>query len=122
MSDGNPWGGPERRSSPRVAMRFLVRKADTADMFIPREGNLSLGGFAWFGSALSVGSKVEARFTLPGAIDEFQVRGEVLHVGHGPRGSSSHARFLELPLEVEMRIARYLDELERAESKGRGGA
>ena len=110
----------ERRESPRVSMRFLVRRADTPDMFESREGNLSLGGFAWFGAALSVGSKVEARFTLPGSLDEFQVRGEVLHVGHGSRGSSSHARFLELSVEAEMRIARYLDELELEESKTRG--
>jgi hypothetical protein len=112
----------ERRESPRVSMRFLVRRADTADMFESREGNLSLGGFAWFGAALPVGSKVEVRFTLPGSIDEFHLRGEVLNVGHGSKGSSAHARFLELPVEAEMRIARYLDDLELSESNPRGGA
>jgi hypothetical protein len=112
----------ERRDSPRVSMRFLVRRADTAEMFESREGNLSLGGFAWLGAALPVGSKVEVRFTLPGSIDEMHLRGEVLHVGHGSRGSSSHARFLELSVDAEMRIARYLDDLELAESNPRGGA
>ena len=111
----------ERRESPRVPMRIRVRRENTSLAFDSREGNISLGGFAWFGSALSVGQKVEARFTLPGSTDELQVRGEVLHVAHGSRGSSAHVRFLDLPVETEMLIARYLDDLELAESKGGGG-
>jgi uncharacterized protein (TIGR02266 family) len=112
----------DRRESPRVSMRIRVRRAGSSDAFDSREGNISLGGFAWFGAALSVGTKVEARFTLPGSSDELQVRGEVLHVGHGSRGSSAHVRFLDLPVETEMLIARYLDDLELAESNARGGA
>lgn len=112
----------DRRESPRVSMRIHVRRAGTSDAFESREGNISLGGFAWFGWAMPVGTKVEARFALPGSDEELQVRGEVLHVGHGSRGSSAHVRFLELSQEAELRIARYIDDIELAESKARGGA
>jgi hypothetical protein len=112
----------DRRDSPRVSMRFRVRREGTSDTFDSREGNLSLGGFAWFGAAMPVGTKVEARFHLPGVPDELQVRGEVLHVGHGSRGTSAHVRFLELPVDAEMSIARYLDDVELEESKSGGGA
>jgi hypothetical protein len=112
----------DRRDSPRVAMRLSVRRAGTSDSFEPREGNLSLGGFAWYGAALPVGTKVEVRILLPGSTEELQANGEVLHVGHGSRGSSSHVRFLELPVEAEMSIARYLDDVELAESRSGGGA
>ncbi|HEX5748599.1 MAG TPA: PilZ domain-containing protein [Archangium sp.] len=111
----------ERRESPRVPMRIRVRRENSSQAFDSREGNISLGGFAWFGTSLSVGMKVEARFTLPGSTEELQVRGEVLHVAHGSRGSSAHVRFLDLPVELEMLIARYLDDLELAESKRGGG-
>ncbi len=112
----------ERRESPRVPMRIRVRRENSTQAFDSREGNISLGGFAWFGTSLSVGMKVEARFTLPGSTDELQVRGEVLHVAHGSRGSSAHVRFLDLPVETEMLIARYLDDLELAETRRGGGA
>ncbi len=118
-SDQQP--GMDRRDSPRVSMRFRVRRADTTDTFDSREGNLSLGGFAWFGAAMPVGTKVEARFNLPGTPEELQVRGEVLNVGYGSRGTSAHVRFLDLPVEVEMSIARYLDDVELEESKAGGG-
>jgi uncharacterized protein (TIGR02266 family) len=120
--DGSQRPGDDRRESPRVPMRIRVRRENTSQAFDSREGNISLGGFAWFGAALSVGQKVEARFTLPGSAEELQVRGEVIHVGHGSRGSSAHVRFLDLPVETEMLIARYLDDLELAESKSGGGS
>jgi hypothetical protein len=111
----------ERRESPRVAMRFRVRRVGT-ETFDSREGNLSLGGFAWFGAALPVGTKVDARFNLPGSSEEIEVRGEVLHVGYGSRGTSAHVRFLDLPVEAELSIARYIDDVELEESKSGGGA
>ena len=119
--NSNPGPPEERRESPRVSIRLLVRRAGTADTSESREGNLSLGGLAWYGGALPVGSKVEVRFSLPDAGEELQLQGEVIHVGHGARGTSAHARFLELPVEAELRIARYLDDVELAESKVGGG-
>ncbi|OJH35347.1 PilZ domain-containing protein [Cystobacter ferrugineus] len=114
--------GDERRASLRVSMRFRIRKADSSDPFDSREGNISIGGFAWHGAALSVGTQVEARFMLPGTSEELQVRGQVLNVSYGARGTSAHVRFLDLPDEVERRIAQYLEEVEQAESNQRGGS
>lgn len=123
-SDGGPRlvNGEDRRASPRAPVRLRVRRADTTDPYDNREGNISLGGFAWIGGALPVGTRVEARVTLPGAGEELAVRGEVLHVGHGGRGSSAHVRFLELEVESELRIARYLDDVERAQPPTGDGA
>jgi len=106
----------DRRASPRVSMRLGIRAAGGSDAFDSREGNLSLGGFAWHGAALSVGTLVEASITLPGSSESFLVRGQVLNVSYGARGTSAHARFLDLPADVEQHIARYLDEVEQAES------
>jgi hypothetical protein len=112
----------DRRDSPRIPVRIRVRRADSADPFDLREGNVSLGGFAWFGGALPVGTRVEASLMLPGTHGEVVVRGEVLNVGHGGRGSSAHVRFLELPEELELRIARYLDDVELMAHNPRGQA
>lgn len=124
IADGGPRlvNGEDRRASPRAPVRLRVRRAGTQDPFDTREGNISLGGFAWIGGALPVGTWVEAHVTLPGPDGELVVRGEVLHVGHGGRGSSAHVRFLELSEELELRIARYLDDVERAGTHTRGGA
>jgi uncharacterized protein (TIGR02266 family) len=112
----------DRRESPRVPMRFLVRRAGSEETFESREGNLSLGGFAWYGSAFENGQQVEVRFVLPGGADEVQARGEIIHVRQGDQGVSAHVRFVELSVEVEMAIARYLDDLKLAEPKEGSGA
>ena len=126
MSEHAPKGDAspvdDRRDSPRVPVRIRVKRADSADPFDVREGDLSLGGFAWFGGALPVGTKVEAGLQLPGVSEELEVRGEVIKVGHGGRGSSAHVRFVELSEELELRIARYLDDVGLAAPHTRGGA
>ena len=108
--------GDDRRGSPRVSMRFRIRKAGSQDAFDSRDGNISLGGFAWHGAALSVGTHVEASFHLPGHDEAFQVRGLVLNVSYGARGTSAHVRFVDLAADVEQHIARYLEEVEQTES------
>ena len=105
----------ERRESPRVPMRFFVRRAGSSARFEPQEGNVSLGGVAWRGGPLQVGAQVEVRLQLPGSEGELQLRGEVLRVTEGPR---SHARFVEMPVEAELAIARYLDKVSLADSHG----
>lgn len=100
----------ERRESPRVPMRLHVRRAGAAD-YEACEGDLSLGGFAWHGVALEVGAQVEVRLTLPGSGAELRGHGEVLQVTEGPRGPHAHARFVELSMEAELAIARYLDDV-----------
>jgi hypothetical protein len=104
--------GEERRDSPRVPMRFLVRLAGSGAEFEAREGDLSLGGCAWKGGGMAPGTQVELRFLLPSLPDELLVRGEVLKLTDGPQGAATHARFVELPVETELAIARYLDDVE----------
>lgn len=106
----------ERRESPRVPMRLHVRRAGGAD-FEAREGDVSLGGFAWYGGPAEVGAQVEVRLTLPSSGAEVLGRGEVLQVTQGPQGPHAHARFVELSMEAERAIARYLDDMALAGDK-----
>jgi hypothetical protein len=92
-------------------MRFQVRRAEAGAAYESREGDLSLGGCAWHGEALEAGARVEVRLTLPGSEAEFQALGEVLQVTQGPHGPTCHVRFVELPVEAELAIARYLDDV-----------
>lgn len=100
----------ERRDSPRVPMHFLVRRAGSDASYEPREGDLSLGGCAFKGPSLEAGTALEVRFRLPNLTDELKVRGEVLASPEGSQGAATRVRFLELPVEVELSIARHLDE------------
>jgi hypothetical protein len=104
----------ERRDSPRVPMRFLVRRTGSQAAFEPHQGDLSLGGCAFQGGALEPGAQLEVRFILPSSPDELQVRGEVIPAA---QGGSTRVRFLELPMEAELSIARYLDDMELAAPK-----
>ena len=100
----------ERRDSPRVPMNFLVRRAGSEAVYESREGDLSLGGCAFKGSALEPGTQLEVRFRLPNLTDELKVRGEVLTVPEASQGGSTRVRFMDLPVEVELSIARHLDD------------
>ena len=55
----------DRRDSPRLPMRFLVRSLDRGGDFEPREGDLSVGGFSCVGAALADVESVEVRFPCP---------------------------------------------------------
>lgn len=109
--------GEERRESPRVPMRFLVRRVGSEAAFETREGDLSLGGCAWQGGTIEAGQQVELRFLLPSLPDELNVRGEVLKVREGQQGVATHVRFVELPVSVELAIARYLDDVQLSAPK-----
>lgn len=106
----------ERRDSPRLPMKFLVRRTGTEAEFEPREGDLSLGGCAFRGAALEPGTHLEVRFLLPSLPDELKVRGEVLTTPEAAQGAT-RVRFVELPVEVELSIARYLDDMALAAAK-----
>ncbi|MCP3144069.1 PilZ domain-containing protein [Pyxidicoccus xibeiensis] len=104
----------DRRDSPRVPMRLRVRRAGNSGPFESQEGDLSLGGCAWQGSGLEAGAKVEVRFKLPILPDEVEATGEVLQVSQGAQGPLAHVRFLDLPVEAELAIARHLDDVLRS--------
>lgn len=108
----------DRRESPRVPMKFQVRRVGGAAGPEAHEGDLSLGGCAWHGGPMEAGAQVEVRFTLPGSEAELHALGEVLQVSQGPQGPISHARFVELPVDAELAIARYLDDVALSGSKG----
>ncbi|WP_261778322.1 PilZ domain-containing protein [Corallococcus exiguus] len=109
--------GEDRRDSPRVPMRLKVRR-EGADAFLDRAGDLSLGGVGWVGEALDPGQTVEVRFALPPSLEEVQVRGEVLPPKAGMTGPVVRVRFVELPVELELAIARHLDDQSKDEPRG----
>ncbi len=105
-SSGPSWD--ERRESDRVPIELLVRDATLGGSFEPYTGNLALGG-VWFDAFHPpVGSRVEIRFLVPGGREEIRALGEVLRISReGPR-FGAHVKFVEIPLEAELAIARYL--------------
>jgi hypothetical protein len=98
----------DRRDSVRIALPLLVREVELGGSFEERPGNLGLGG-AWF-EALHppAGNRLEIRFLLPGRREEIQARAEVLRVTRDGERFGAHLRFLELPLDAELAIARFL--------------
>jgi hypothetical protein len=100
----------DRRDSARVPIQLLVRDAGVGGSFEPYAGNLGIGGVYFEGFHPPVGSRVELRFLVPGAREEVRVTGEVLRVTReGPR-FGAHVRFLEIPLDAELAIARFLQQ------------
>jgi len=103
-------GESDRRDSLRVPVRLLVRDVGLGGSFEPFDGNLGIGGVYFEALHPPVGSRLELRFLVPGARGEIRVAGEVLRVSReGPR-FGAHVRFVEIPLEAELAIARFLQQ------------
>jgi hypothetical protein len=107
----------ERRESPRVPMGFWVRRAGSEGPFETHEGDLSLGGCSFRGAVLEPGAQIELRFRLPAFPAELYVKGEVLVGTELGVGSATRVRFLDIPVEAELAIARHLDDLALATPK-----
>jgi hypothetical protein len=101
----------ERRDSPRVPMHFLLRDmAQGADEeWVEREGDLALGGIAWRGKTPPHGVDVEVRFRLPGVPKELRAKGEIIRVKDQGTNIDFHVRFVEVDVQSELAIARFLD-------------
>jgi hypothetical protein len=100
----------DRRDSARVPVQLLVRDATLGGSFEPHAGNLGIGGVYWEALHPPVGSRVELRFHVPGAREEIRVMGEVLRVTReGPR-FGAHVKFVEIGLDAELAIARFLQQ------------
>ncbi|HET7824144.1 MAG TPA: PilZ domain-containing protein [Anaeromyxobacter sp.] len=97
----------DRRDSQRVPIQLLVRDAALGGSFEPYQGNLGIGGVYFDALHPPVGSKVELRFILPG-IEEIRVLGEVLRVSREGDRFGAHVKFLDIPLDAELAIARFL--------------
>ena len=98
----------DRRESPRVPMRFLVRPAGTEAPFVEAQGDISLGGFAWFTSERAEPGAYEARFLLPLSEDLHQAVGELVRQSNDGHLYGKHLRFTEISVRTELAVARYL--------------
>ncbi len=108
-SAGEP-SGADRRDSHRVPIQLLVRDAALGGSFEPFRGNLGIGGVYFDALHPPVGSRVELRFLVPGASEEVRAVGEVLRVSREGDRFGAHVKFVEIPLEAELAIARFLQE------------
>jgi len=109
-STANAQSEAERRDSQRVPIHLLVRDAALGGSFEPYDGNLGIGG-VWFDAFHPpFGSKVELRFLVPGASEEVQAVGEVLRVSREGARFGAHVKFVEIPLDAELAIARFLEQ------------
>jgi hypothetical protein len=114
--------GNERRESPRVPMTFLIRDVAEGGSYSEREGDLSVGGIYWKGKYPPFGTEVEVRFRLPRVPREVRASGEIIRVLDNEGCLDFHVRFIELPVEAELAIAKYIDDVagtERASARGR---
>ncbi len=100
----------DRRDSRRVPIHLLVRDAALGGSFEPFEGNLGIGGVYFDALHPPVGSRVELRFLVPGAAEEIQAVGEVLRVSREGERFGAHVKFVDIPLDAELAIARFLQQ------------
>ena len=108
-------GGPsrrmgDRRDSPRIAVTLWVRMVDAGGSFEEKHGDVGVGGAYFDDQHLPVGKAVQLRFRLPDNDQELRCNGEILRVAEKGEGFGAHVRFVEPATEVELAIARYLDE------------
>jgi hypothetical protein len=107
---GTPPSVEERRDSARIPIRLMVRDLAVGGSFDERVGNLSVGGVFFTDGHPPLGSRVELRFLLPGRRgEEIRATGEVLRVTREGSAFGAHVRFVEMPLEAELAVARYLE-------------
>jgi hypothetical protein len=100
----------DRRDSQRVAARILVREIALGGSFEERAGDVSLGGVSFDARHPPVGSRVEVRFVLPGVPSELRATCEVLRVTRDGATFRAHLRYVEIPLDAEITIARFLQQ------------
>ncbi len=103
--------GADRRDSPRVPMKFLVRDLAEGGSFQEFQGDLSVGGAAFLGRYPPTGSQFEVRFRLPGQDKDVRCKAELIRVRDEAEGKGVHLRFLEIDVDQELAIARYIDDL-----------
>lgn len=97
----------DRRESVRVPIVLQIREVALGGSFEERAGNLGLGGVYFESLHPPVGSRFELRFLLPGT-SEVAVPGEVLRVTREGERFGIHLRFVDVPLDTELAIARFL--------------
>jgi PilZ domain len=98
----------DRRDSERIPIALLVRDAALGGSFEEHAGNVGIGGVFFDALHPPVGNRIELRFVLPGERAEIQARGEVLRISRDGERFGTHVRFVDMPLEAELAIARFL--------------
>lgn len=98
----------DRRDSLRIALPLLVREEELGGSFEERPGNVGLGGVYFEALHPPAGNRLDVRFILPGRRDEIQALAEVLRVTREGERFGAHLRFVDLPLDTELEIARFL--------------
>jgi hypothetical protein len=106
----DPRAAPEsdRRDSVRISLPLLVRDLELGGSFEEYPGNLGLGGAFFEALHPPAGNRVEVRFLLPGRHEEIRAMSDVLRVSREGERFGTHVRFIDLPLETELAIARFL--------------
>ena len=105
-----PQAEADRRDSRRLPILLLVRDAALGGSFEPYDGNLGIGGVYFEALHPPVGHELELRFLVPGAREEVRATGDVLRVSRDGARFGAHVKFVDIPLDAELAIARYLQQ------------
>jgi hypothetical protein len=103
----------DRRESPRVPMRFLVRDPELGGSYEECAGDLAVGGAYFRARYPPVGKRYEVRFHLLWAGRDIRMKGEVLSLNHDGTGVGLHVRFTGGDVADELAIARFIEEAGR---------
>jgi hypothetical protein len=109
---GSPSEGTvsDRRDSPRVSVKLWIRQVEVGEAFEEREGNVGVWGAYFESTSAPIGKVVELKFALPGLDEEFLCNGEILSISEQRDKFGAHVRFVDLSTEVELTIAKFIDD------------
>jgi uncharacterized protein (TIGR02266 family) len=109
----------DRRDSPRIPLKLKVRYPENGEAFVERDGDIALGGVYYTEAMPPQEARVEVRFSLPTLQQEAHCTGEILRISSTEDGRPGvHVRFDELPVELELALARFIDDQELAKKQG----
>ena len=101
---------PDRRTAARTPLDIWIEETSDQATYFQRSANLSAGGlYIENGIPQPVGTRMQLRFSLPDDATPIRIGAEVVRVENDtPFGM--HLKFLEIPVDAEQRIARYVDQ------------
>ncbi|MBI5544462.1 MAG: PilZ domain-containing protein [Deltaproteobacteria bacterium] len=102
----------DRRDSPRIPLVLWVRMIDAGGSFEEKKGDVGVGGAFFEDRFPPVGTAVQLRFRLPGTSDEIRCEGEILRTTDQAGTFGAHVRFVDIPTDAELAIAKFIDDHE----------
>jgi hypothetical protein len=99
----------DRRDSHRIPVELMVRE-ELLGSYDQRVGNLGLGGVFFTSGHPPPRSRMDLRLRVQGIRDEVALEAEVVRVTEQAGRFGIHLRFVEPPLELEMAVARHLQQ------------